>query len=110
MRTRRSRSPRASSKKSTVFIPRPSRWCFRTAIESTAAESRLLNDTDGPEIVGQVAIGQVSVGNGEVSTHAPIGAPGVAHQEARRRVVVSSGHDGMSAQYGFGIRGHGDDA
>src|ERR1700733_5915220 len=108
MRTPRKRSPCASSKKSTASIPRQLSWCCRAAIVSRAEESWLLNDTDGPEVVGEIVIAQVGIRNGEVSAHAPIRAPGIAHQEARGGVVVSDRHHGVPAQRAFRIRGHRD--
>src|ERR1035438_1039850 len=116
MRTRRSRSPRASSKKSIVFIQKPSLWCCRAGIGSKGGGlslpllDALLNDSDGPEVVRQVVVGQIGVGDGEVSAHAPTRSPGIAHQEPRGSIVVARRHHGVPAQRGLRSARHGYDA
>src|SRR5215467_2559103 len=70
----------------------------------------LRHQLDRPEIVAEIRVGEVRVGDGEVAVHAPPRAPGVAHDEALLRVVIADREDGMSAQELFAVGRHGDHA
>ena len=51
---------------------------------------------DGPEVGGEVGVGEVVVGNPGVAVDSPVGGPGVTDEEFVGLVVVPDGHDGVT--------------
>ena len=68
----------------------------------------LLHDSDGPEVGGEIGIGEVSKGDGEVAAHAPSCSPAISAKEPAPVHVVADGADGVAAEDRFaGLRHRG---
>jgi hypothetical protein len=61
----------------------------------------LLSSPDRPEVIGEVSVGNVCIGHGEISLHPPPCAPRIPHDEPLLRVIVPHGNDSMAADDPF---------
>src|SRR5260370_21038518 len=77
---------------------------FRTARPANFLRG-LGNQAKCPEIVGQVAVGQIGIGNREVALHPPPDAPGIPDDKPVMRVIVANGESSVTAHLLFaGVR------
>src|SRR6185437_14944308 len=59
---------------------------------------RFRDQPDGPEIARKGTIEKIGVGHGAVALHAPIGAPGIARDEALLIVEIADCHHRVAAE------------
>ena len=52
---------------------------------------------DRPEVIAEILIGQVGIGDREVAFLAPNGTPRISDQEGLLRFIVADGEDRVSA-------------